>query len=371
VVRAAGDDEAQLEAGYRWDTGAFDLNISTASMDVATLHSQAALRAVPWLEQVRSGNWNGQLRYQWDPGPPAAPGWSGQFEIRNAAFALDGLAAPVTLDTARVRIQGERVVLDRMLARVGGLTAQGEYRYEPLAARPHRIRVAIPAADAAQIERLFTPTLLRTRNLLARAFSLGRAAVPAWLAGRRMEGSVQIGALRLGGLEVDGLRARLVWDGARARLENITGRLEGGVLNGTLTVNLRGSRPAYLLAGRLRNVDCRSGKVDAEGALETQGIGAEVLANLRSQGIFKGSALELGSLPPVEAVAGAYRLVWGAPEPRVRFWDLQLTSGDEVYAGSGATQDDGRLLIQLTSGAKEMRMSGSFARLALEEAPAP
>jgi hypothetical protein len=71
-------------------------------------------------------------------------------------------------------------------------------------------------------------------------------------------------------------------------------------------------------------------------------------------------------MPALESVKGAFRLVWAKPEPRLRFWDLQLTSDGEVYTGAGATQEDGRLVIQLASGAKEMRMRGTLARLQVE-----
>jgi len=41
--------------------------------------------------------------------------------------------------------------------------------------------------------------------------------------------------------------------------------------------------------------------------------------------------------------------------------------GDETYTGQGATQPDGRLPIQLTSGSKEMHMSGTSAELRLDQ----
>jgi hypothetical protein len=46
--------------------------------------------------------------------------------------------------------------------------------------------------------------------------------------------------------------------------------------------------------------------------------------------------------------------------------DLQLVSGDETYTGQGTTQADGRLLFQLASGSKEMRMSGTLAELRVD-----
>jgi len=41
---------------------------------------------------------------------------------------------------------------------------------------------------------------------------------------------------------------------------------------------------------------------------------------------------------------------------------------EETYTGRGATQDDGSLIILLSNGAKEMRMTGTLAKLKVEEA---
>ena len=45
--------------------------------------------------------------------------------------------------------------------------------------------------------------------------------------------------------------------------------------------------------------------------------------------------------------------------------------GTAKPCGRGATQDDGRLVIVLTSGSKEMRVSGTLAKLKVEEAGKP
>jgi hypothetical protein len=186
-----------------------------------------------------------------------------------------------------------------------------------------------------------------------------------------MEGTVQVGSVTLAGTRISKLRARLLWDGVRARIDNLTARVEEGTATGVLTVNLRAPKPSYLLTGRVRTMNCKSGKLDAEGVIETRGTGAELLANLRSQGVFTGRALEIGSVPALENISGAYRLAWAQPELRLRFWDLRLADGENVYTGSGATQDDGRLLILLSGGGKEVRMSGTLAKLRLDEPTAP
>ncbi len=370
VVRTADDDEARIEAVYNWASRAFDLSIVTESMKVASLRSQAALAGVPWLEHAASGVWRGRLRYRSAVSSGPA-GWSGEIQLSDAGFPLAGLAEPLRIETARAEIHSGRVSLGRMRMRAGSILATGEYSYDPHLARPHRFNLHIPEVDAEELERLFAPALQRSRGLLARAFNIGRAPVPEWLAARRCEGRVEIASLALGGAQLEHIRAGVIWDGTRARLEHLTGRVHDGTLAGTLNVSLRGAKPVYLFAGRIKTMSCRSGKLDAEGVLQTSGVGAELLTNLRSTGAFSGGALELGSVPPVKSVTGLYRLTWARPEPRVRFWDLRIASGDEIYTGDGATQDDGRLLIQLSGGGREMRMSGTLAKLHLDEATAP
>jgi len=370
LVRTAQDDQAQIEADYSFDTQNFALAISTDSMDVASLRSQVALGAVPWLEQVQSGRWRGQLHYTWRPHAEeedAQTGWTGKIALTDARIPLAGVNAPLRIETANVQITGRAVVLDRMRAQLGAIAAQGEYRYEPDAVRPHRLRVVFAELDAAELERVLLPALRRRGGLLARA--IGRVPVPDWLAKRHIDGTVQIGTLVLGETRLEHVRGRLLWDALKVELTGIQARMENGNLTGTLAVNLRGPRPAYRLVSRLRSMDCKSGKVDTEAVLETAGIGAELLENLRAEGTFTGRAMELASLPPFKTVAGSFKFAMSRKVPKVQLTDLQLATGSEIFTGRGATQDDGRLVVQLTSGSREMRVSGSLAQLKVDEPP--
>jgi hypothetical protein len=73
------------------------------------------------------------------------------------------------------------------------------------------------------------------------------------------------------------------------------------------------------------------------------------------------------ALPGLENVSGAFDLIWAQTAPNIRFTGLQVVSGDGTYTGQGATQPDGRLLFQLVSGNKEMRMSGTLAELRVDQ----
>ncbi len=177
---------------------------------------------------------------------------------------------------------------------------------------------------------------------------------------------MQIDDLTLAGAHLEKVRARLLWDAARVDLEGIQASLDKSAVSGRLTVNLRGTRPAYKLTGSLKGIPWQSGKVDAEGTLETSGTGLQLLTNLTSDGTFTGSNVDFGALMPCRTVSGSYSLTWPQATPRLRLTALNLRTADETYIGSGATQDDGRIVILLTNGNKEMRMSGPLAKLKVE-----
>ncbi len=366
LVHTADRDSARIEADYAMDENTLDLAISTDALQVASLRAQVALAAVPWLEQVKSGQLKGQLHYHREP---AAAGWTGQVELSGAQIQVPGLADPLQLETARAQIDHARLVLSGMEAQVGQVAFTGEYRYEPGAARPHRVKLRAEEMDAADLEAELMPTLRRNSGLIARA--LGRVTVPDWLEQRAVDGAIEIDSLAIAGTHFENVRARLLWDVARVELDGLQAKLDRAAISGKLAVNLRGARPAYKLTYKMKGWTWQSGKVDAEGTLETSGVGAQLLANLNSEGVFTGASLDFGPPAIFRAVSGNYSLAWAAQSPRWRFSALNLRTEDETFTGRGATQDDGRLLILLTNGSREMRLSGSLAKPKLDESIRP
>jgi hypothetical protein len=329
LVHTAEGDEARLEGTYSLADGMLDLSISTAAMRVASLKAQAALAAVPWLEQLSSGDWSGQLHYHREA---LGAGWSGTLQLTDGEASIPGLANPLVIASARVGIDGMRVAIDRMQASAGKIAFTGDYRYEPGTARPHRLRLRAARLTAGDLETELLPTLSRSSSLLARA--LGRSGLPVWLRDRKVQGSIQIGDLEIGDAHLQNVRARLLWDVARVELPRLEARLDRATFNGALTILLNEQRPTYKLTAKMQGLNWQTGKLDAEGTLETSGTGQQLSA-------------------------------------RLRLTDLSLHIEDEVYTGSGAAQDDGRLRLFLTSGAKEMRMIGTLAALKVDPESRP
>jgi hypothetical protein len=366
VARTPENDLARIEGEYDLDSGRLGLTIATDSMAVAGLRSQAALAAVPILEQVQSGTWNGTLQYRHGPDLPGE--WSGAFQLQNADIPLAAFAEPLRIGSANVKLDGAKVALEKIQANLGDLTAQADYRYEPGAVRPHRVRISLASLDATQLELLMAPALRRNRGLIARALSFGRAAVPEWLRDQRVDGSVVVENLQVAGVELHQVQARTIWNGTTLVLADISAGLNNGAVTGTLSVDLRAAEPVYHLASNLKGVEWNGGTFEAETSLDTSGTGAALLSNLRSEGSFTGQSFDEEPLDQFTSISGCYAFEWAKPVPRLRFTELQMASDGELFLGRGAMQDDGRLLIQVSNGTRQLSVTGTLAQLRLDEA---
>ena len=354
LVRTA-ESEASLEADYRVSTQELQLDISSEGMTIAAIRTHAARLPAPLLQALSSGVWKGKLHYR--RGPDIQEGWSGQIQLAKAEIPLPGLAEPLRVRSATARLDGAKLWVDKMVARVGPADIAGDYRYEPGAVRPHRFRLTIPAIDAAELERLLMPTLRRNQGFLARTLGIGKTGIPDWLAQRFMDGTVQIGELTIGDTVFDRVQSRVRWNGASVDLGDIEVQVENGAAYGRVLVDLTGRAPVYRTNFHLDSVDFQGGKIDAEGVIHAAGTGADLLAGIHSDGSFTGRALDI-----CKTASGCYRLEW----PRLRFTELQLMIGPDLFTGRGATLGDGRVLLQLSSGAKQMKVTGTLAQLIVE-----
>ena len=365
TVRVGENESADVEGGYDLETGGgLDLKIATRGLNVADLRP-FGLAAIPLLEQTPQGTWRGSARYRWAPGGEGE--WSGDYELQNARIAVPGLADPLRIQSAAVSMNGARLSVTRLRAKVGAVAFTGEYRWEPAALRPHKFRIAIPEADAAELERLWAPALMRERGFLARTLRLGPAPVPNWLKSRRADGTISIESLAIGG-DAGGdagdmhLRigpARLLWDGTLVRLVHLSAQVDQAAVNGDLTVDLAGPLPHYRIDGKLQGVAYDGGAIDLEGSLDADGSGAQLLASARAEGRLRGRAIAFTPDADFRSVAGCFEMLTGAAGPRWKLTGLEVLQGGDTYYGTGATQPDGRLTIELGNRARQFRYTGT------------
>ncbi len=363
--------EVQGSYSYMQNSGqatGFDLRISTHGMNVADMRS-FGLAAIPVLDQTGRGTWRGWARYQNVPaqagsagpsGQANTSGWSGEYDLLNARIPVGGLADPLRIQSASVKLNGARVSVTKLRAQVGDISFSGDYRWEPTAVHPHRFNIAIDQMDVAELARLLGPTIQRDRGFLARTLRLGAPPpVPDWLKSRRADGTISIVSLTAGDTVVSLNQARLLWDGAVVRLAGIDAtvtspNLSGASLNGDLVTEVSGAAPHYRFDGKLNDVPYKGGKLEFDGGFDTEGDGLALLDALHGEGHLRARSIAFSTDTDFSAASACFEL----QGLRWKFGSVEVTQAGETYFGTGSSQPDGKLVLDLVRGSRAVRFSG-------------
>ena len=178
---------AQIEGEYALDNSHAGLKISTRQLTIAEVQSRAeqviSAPPIPLLEKLRQGTWKGWIAFDRSGDHPGV--WSGEYDLQNAAMEIPGVAAPLRFTSASVEMKNGGIHIDRIRAHVGAVKLEGDYRYDPDAGRPHRVRLRVAEVQLAEMERLMLPTLRRNEGFLARTFRLRKEVAPQMASGAR------------------------------------------------------------------------------------------------------------------------------------------------------------------------------------------
>ncbi len=235
--------------------------------------------------------------------------------MKDTDIPFEAFAQPIHVVEADAAIDSSGAVVKRMQVTLGGVSVQGEYRYETGAPHPHRFRVVMPAASGEDLEALLMPALRRA-GFLQYAFNFGRVPEPDWLHNMHAEGTIQASSLTLGETQITNLRGTIVWDGAEVNLTTLTGRAYDAGFAGAMFVHLAARpMPRYELKGNLSGFSWRGGVLDASAVLQTAGLGADLLTNLRATGSFRGKKLEITPPRPLGNGRGRIRPRVGPNQP--------------------------------------------------------
>jgi AsmA protein len=365
----------QIEGEYAVDNSHVAFRVTTRQLLAGPTRGSAQPGAaslldaapIPLLEQLHQGSWKGWIAYEKTGENPGV--WSGLYDLQNAVIDIPGLALPVRIVSAAAQMSDAGIQLTHMRGRAGAVKFEGDYRFDASAAHPHRLRLTVPELQVPSIESLMMPALRRNEGFLARAFRRDRP-LPKWLEERDADVTLQVVNLMNGDVALGGLSAHAVWRGPSITLSNLDWRLDDMHANGKMSVNLSKAEPSYELQGTVENFDYRNGQLDIDGELETSGIGAALLLNLRSKGTFDGRGIMLAPDAEVREVSGAYNVGASYGVPRLLLSNLQVLQGAETLVGQGASQPDGHIVLELASGRKQVRLTGMLLPLHPDPAPA-
>jgi hypothetical protein len=335
-----------------WDAdgGKLEVELSSDGMSVAALRRQISGAGIPLLGNVTSGTWRGDLKYRDSV-------WSGNLNLMDAEIPFEAFSEPLHVVSADATIDGAGLSLKHVDLSIGGIAAQGEYRYDLAAPRPHKFRITVPEASGPVIEKLLMPTL-RRGNFLTYAFNFGRVPQPDWLLNMRADGTIEASQLDLGGGRFTNLRARVIWNGMNVRLTGLETQFGEAAFQGAAAIHLAGRQPRYDVQGKLSGLAWRGGTVGADGILSTSGTGTALLANMRAQGSFDGRNIESRDMvlvgPEVyDSVTGTFEWTY----PRLRLPQLVMKSGADVFQGSGEMGDGGQLSVKVIDGTKRTQVA--------------
>ena len=186
---------------------------------------------------------------------------------------------------------------------------------------------------------------MRDSGFFARTLGLSDAPVPDWLKARRADGTIAIGALTFGDTTVRVDSARVLWDAAQVRLVGLGAQIDQAALAGDLIVNLTGRTPHYRFDGKLNDVAYKGGRLDFEGSLDADGAGADMVSTAHAEGRVHGRSIAFTS----DADFSDRRCLFRSKRRALKLSQVEVTQGADSYTGSGATQTDGRLVLDLSS----------------------
>jgi hypothetical protein len=210
----------------------------------------------------------------------------------------------------------------------------------------------IETADAGELAKLFSPGLVRERGFLARTLRLGaNPPVPAWLKALRTEGAVSIGSLTAGDLRFRGITAQVKWNGPGVLLSDLKGSIEPAEFAGDLSINLRTGSPQYHFNGRVADISYKGGQLDLEGIL---------LESARAEGTLRGRAILFAQDTEFRSVTAGFEMLGAGAASRWKLSNLEVNQSGESLAGTGASQADGRLVLELLSRGRPLRYTGTL-----------
>ena len=318
------------------------------------------LEAIPLLEQTPQGLlkaiWRGWARYQ-------GGDWSGESELQNARIAVDGLAEPLLIRSASVSLNGKRVAVSRLQAQAGAIAFTGSYRWEP---RFRNTARQIRFEDRRGRRRGIGPPV-RARAASRPRLSGANAAAGSECSGSRVaqsafepKATVSIGSLTAGDLRLRGITAQVKWNGPVVHLTELSGSSDPAEFAGDLSIDLRTGTPRYHFDGKVADIAYKGGELDLEGILDAEGEGSDLFESARAEGTLRGRSILFAPDTEFRSVAARFEMQGGGAASRWKLSNVEVNQSGESLAGTGASQADGRLVLELVSRGRPLRYTGTL-----------
>ena len=295
------------------------------------------------LQPFTDGTITGEMIYVHQGSDPAL--WSGQLQIKNGSLQPDGVAVPLRQFNSRVLFEDSSLDLPHFSAMVDGLPIRGEYHYNKHAKHAERVRLELPSLDIGELQAALDPAL-RAQGIWAR-FRFGRREIPGWMRALNLDGDVIVDRFTAGDVVAGPLHAHLLWDGSTVDLTSLQFKAANGSVRAHGSVSLSGFTPLYRLTASASGFPWKGGLLGCEARVESKGLGAGAIENLRADGTFTATNVDLSSVDSFQDASGLFSISFQQGWPDLRLSQIQATDIDDDWEGQAASQSDGRLILDL------------------------
>jgi hypothetical protein len=94
--------------------------------------------------------------------------------------------------------------------------------------------------------------------------------------------------------------------------------------------------------------------VDLSGKISAEGNGPALWASIKADGSLRARSIVFSPDAEFRRATGRFQMNMTAAGPRWKLSGLKLIQGNDNYSGEGATQADGRLVLDLSSGNRQV-----------------
>jgi hypothetical protein len=290
--------------------------------------------------------------------PAAGPVWSGQAQFTNATLEVPGLSAPVHGLQGKFTFDKDTFDLPHLSGVIGDAPFTGSYRHAVAAKHPEHLRLEFQAADLTALEVELSPTL-SDQGLLSR-LPFTRRSIPPWLASRSMEGDLAVVKCSVNQTPIGPLTTHFVWQGTSVQLSQLQCKLPSGKLQGSGTIAMSARLPRYHLALKVDGYPWSGGLLKLTGNLDTSGLGLTALQHLEASGDFAGQGVTFLTGDPLTNVTGSFTFAFDGSTPLLKLTKVQARQNDEDWTGEGASNPDGKLLLDLNNGDRQVHLSADL-----------
>jgi len=353
------DTGGTLRAGGDFDLAAQNLSveINADQFSVAAFKqtTNAWFGAPHALSLMSDGKISGSFGVNF---PKGGPVWSGQGQFNNVSMEVPGVAPPVHGLQGKFTLDEDTFDLPHLSGQLGDSSFTGSYRYAVSANHPEHLRLQLETADLATLEAELTPTI-SDQGLLSR-LPFTRRSIPAWLASRSMEGEVDIAKCSVNQVPIGPFSTHFVWQGTSVQLAELKLKLPSGKLQGSGTIALSARLPRYRLAMKVDGYPWSGGLLKLAGNIDTSGMGLVALQHLEASGDFWGEGVTFSSGDPLNSISGRFTFAFNGSTPLLKLTKVQARQGDEDWTGEGGSNADGKLMLDLANGERQVHMAADL-----------